>query len=126
AHFVTEGYQVALAGSGQVARAMLADHIPDLILMDLLLPDGNGLQLCHEIKARYAIPIIIITVVSEYETQIEALRDVAEYFFIKPFDEGKLGVLSASMARALKHYGGGPAEEYAIQHLAPTIQVNLH
>ncbi len=125
AHLEGMGYTVTSAESGQEANQLLKQRVPDLVLVDLYLSDSNGLDLCYSLKARYNIPLIIITVENEMETQIAAVRDVAEYYFIKPLDSGKLGLLDVSILRALKHYGGSPSDDYAMQLLGSGLRINL-
>lgn len=125
AHLKTLGYIISTAASSQEANKLMEQRVPDLVLVDIYLPDGSGLDLCYKLKARYKIPLIIITVESQMEMQITAVRDVAEYYFIKPLDTGKLGLLDVSIQRALNHYGGSPSDEYALQHLGPQVRLNL-
>ena len=56
-----EGYQVSVAQDGQTALTLVRSIQPDLILLDLMLPDISGHEVCKRINAQYQIPIIMLT-----------------------------------------------------------------
>ena len=58
------GYGVLTASSASEARKQLRHHQADLLIMDVTLPDGNGLDLCRELKALYHLPVIFVTAMS--------------------------------------------------------------
>lgn len=91
-------YTVAVAGDLETARTHLVTlPLPDLILLDLHLPDGCGLDLCREIRRRYPrLPIVILTACMT--TRQEALSAGADVFMPKPFD---LEELQAVVGRLL-------------------------
>lgn len=86
-----EGYRVSTSGTIEQARAQLKLAVPDIALVDLLLPDGNGLDLIREIEA-LALPtrVLIITGYGDVEVAIEALRAGVADFLMKPLDVGQL------------------------------------
>src|SRR5436190_261783 len=85
-HFVSraledEGYQVRTTGTAREARAVLDRELPDLVLLDLKLPDGTGLELLREIKrAQPELTVIIMTAFGEVETAVEAMSAGAFWF----------------------------------------------
>ena len=85
-----KGYQVWLAESGAEVEAILKDSIPDLIILDLMLPDTNGLVLFFDIKARADVPIIICSGTKRKEDAVLGLRLGAEDFIPKPFSAQEL------------------------------------
>ena len=85
------GYRVTCAANAQMALQAISDNEPDLILLDLRLPDMGGLDVMDRIRARNAnTPVIIITGHGSMRTAIEAMRRGARNFLIKPFNVEKL------------------------------------
>jgi len=84
----SSGYQVAVAASGAQAKAMVEEVRPDLVILDLMLPDMDGLVLCSEIRsqAQSDIPIIVCSGTVRRRDAILALRLGADDFVQKPFD----------------------------------------
>ena len=68
------GYQVLQAETAAQAREQLRWHPVDLIVLDILLPDGSGLELCRELKAQRPIPILFLTALGENQDVVEGLR----------------------------------------------------
>ena len=93
-----EGYTVALAHSMADARRQMAIRAPDVVLLDLLLPDGSGMQLVADIKAQPATAhaeVVLITGHASVETSVQALRMGAADYLTKPLNLKQLrGVLS--------------------------------
>lgn len=81
-------YAVRVAGSLARARALLAEPpAPDLVLLDVVLPDGNGLELCRELKAaRPALPVLLLTARDEAEIRRESRALGPDLFMMKPFE----------------------------------------
>lgn len=81
------GYEVYPASRGKEALQVLEQQAVDLILLDLQLPDIGGLQICKEVRDQYpSLPIIIISVVHEVESIVQALNQGADDYVQKPFD----------------------------------------
>ncbi len=81
---------VRTAGAAETFRRV-ADCSPDLMLVDLLLPDGNGLDLIRTIRARDEFPVLIMTGQPTLGRAVEAMRLGAVDLFTKPFDLLRLG-----------------------------------
>jgi two-component system response regulator MtrA len=82
----TNGYRVWIAESGSQAKEMVRDVRPDLVLLDLMLPDADGLVLCAALKARANVPIIICSGTNRKRDAVLALHLGADDFVAKPFD----------------------------------------
>ncbi len=96
-----EGYTVRVAGTLAAALAEQAEHDLDLAVVDMVLPDGDGLRLLKELKARDPnLEIIVVTAHGSIPKAIEATKAGAFYFCSKPFDPDELLVL---VAKALEH-----------------------
>src|SRR5947208_917981 len=80
------GYEVSTAEDGATAKALLDQVHPDLIILDLMLPDVDGLVLCADLKARMDVPIIVVSGTNRKRDGTLALRLGADDFVAKPFD----------------------------------------
>ena len=87
-NLIIEGYRVDCAASGEEALIKAAEQSPDLILLDLMLPGLDGLDVCRELKANSAtrqIPVIMITAKGEDADIVSGLELGAEDYITKPF-----------------------------------------
>ncbi len=84
----TNGYQVVLAGTCQQGLMMVSSHIPDLIILDLGLPDRDGLELIRSVRS--SIPILVLSARSQEQDKVEALDAGANDYVTKPFGTGEL------------------------------------
>jgi two-component system response regulator RegX3 len=79
-----EGFETAVAGT--VAEALeLARRNPDLVLLDLMLPDGSGFDVCRELRKRSRVPIIMLTARGEEADRVVGLELGADDYVVKPF-----------------------------------------
>ncbi|MGO8678712.1 MAG: ATP-binding protein [Limisphaerales bacterium] len=88
-------YQVLEAVDGQQAIDKAAQFLPDLILLDMMMPEKDGLQACRELRERTsteAIPIVLLTARADEETKLAALSAGASDFLTKPFSTTELHV----------------------------------
>ena len=81
-----EGYTVIAVGTGGEAEAVLERVKPDLVLLDIMLPDADGLILCSQIQARWPAPVIMVSATKRERDRILSLRLGADDFIAKPFD----------------------------------------
>jgi len=85
--FRRDGWQVKVAGDGIEAMDAVEEIIPDLVLMDVKMPNMNGLEATHAIMARNpSIPIIMMTAYGEIEVVRQALEAGVKRCISKPFD----------------------------------------
>ncbi|MGE5455307.1 MAG: response regulator [Methylocystaceae bacterium] len=85
--FRKEGYEVCMACDGQEAVQRAFEFIPDVILMDMKMPNMNGLEACAEIFKKNAnIPVIMMTAYGEMEVVKKALEIGVKKYITKPFD----------------------------------------
>jgi DNA-binding NtrC family response regulator len=86
-----EGYRVEAAVSGSEGLSRIAEHPFDLVLLDLALPDGNGIELLGEIRNRdMELPVVMITAYGTVENAVRAMQAGAANFIQKPWDNEKL------------------------------------
>jgi PAS domain S-box-containing protein len=102
-----EGFQLLAAASGAEALAIVDRHPPDVILLDVMMPETDGYSVADKIKSNLAtknIPIIMITALDNREARIQALSVGAEDFLTKPVDRAELCMRVRNLSR-LKAYG---------------------
>jgi two-component system response regulator PilR (NtrC family) len=93
--FEGEGHQVSVASSVEGARQAILATDFDLVLSDILMPDGNGLELLREIKARSPqTAVIMMTAYTSHKSAIEAMKHGAFNYLSKPFDVEELKILA--------------------------------
>ncbi|EHD22612.1 MULTISPECIES: acetoacetate metabolism transcriptional regulator AtoC [Brenneria] len=98
--FSYEGHQVICAGDGQRAITLYQEQLPDIVLMDIRMPNISGIDALKHMRAiQQDIPIILMTAYAAVETAVEALRLGAFDYVIKPFELDELKLL---MSRALQ------------------------
>jgi two-component system KDP operon response regulator KdpE len=96
------GYAVETAASAQEALTKAAMRPPEAIILDLLLPDGHGTDVCREVRSWSTVPILVLSAVGEERDKIEALDAGADDYVTKPFSgEELLARLRAALRRAL-------------------------
>ena len=81
-----EGYQVRMAHTGADGLAAIAAKTPDLILLDLMLPDMDGLSICRQVTEQRRAPIIIVSAKNDQVDKIIGLEYGADDYITKPFD----------------------------------------
>jgi two-component system response regulator AtoC len=94
-----EGFETAIAGSVHEAQLLFAVRRPDIILVDLQLPDGNGIDLLNRIGHRPGTQIVLITGHASIESAIEALRLGAADYLTKPVNIRRLKALLSRVPR---------------------------
>jgi two-component system response regulator AtoC len=89
-----EGYRTEMAASGQEGISAIAESSPDLILLDLKLPDMSGIEVLRRVKQEHpGIPVIMITAHGTVESAIEAMKIGAVDYISKPFDMEELKIV---------------------------------
>ena len=108
----TNGYHVRQAGTGAAARAEVEHHQPDLIILDLVLPDEDGLVLCSVLKNMTGVPILICSGTQRRRDAFLSLKLGADDFIAKPFDVyDLLARIEVLLRRAAQlHAGDAPLQ----------------
>ena len=95
-----EGFHVACTHTAGAAVVMAAQFHPEIILLDWMLPDMDGLELCRILSAEYNVPIIMLTARADMEDKLKGLESGADDYITKPFDMREVaGRLRAVMRR---------------------------
>lgn len=103
------GYRVFEAGGAQAALAAVELVRPDLLILDLGLPDGDGVEVTRSLRGRDQIPILILSVKDEEGDKIAALEAGADDYLTKPFGVGELHArLRVLLRRVANSHAGSP------------------
>jgi diguanylate cyclase (GGDEF)-like protein len=97
-----EGYEVVTAGDGSEAVKTAAAEAPDLVLLDMVLPDMDGLEVLRIVKAARGdqfLPVILLSVKSDLDSRVTGLRIGADDFLAKPFADAEVLARAAAMLR---------------------------
>ena len=86
----TNGYQALVAHTCSMGLTLFASHNPDLVILDLGLPDRDGLELIRTVRQKYMTPIVVLSARTTEQDKIEALDLGANDYVTKPFDTGEL------------------------------------
>ena len=109
-----EGYDTACTGTVAGALALVADEHWDAVLLDLGLPDGDGLEVARELRATNAIPVLVVTARDEVSSRVAGLDAGADDYLVKPFDRSELlARLRALLRRSAPAAGADPTIEVA-------------
>jgi two-component system KDP operon response regulator KdpE len=84
------GYQVREAEDGAGALSAFEAFKPDVVLLDLMLPDMSGVQVCRELRRKHRTPIIILSVIGEEKMKVATLDEGADDYLTKPFGMDEL------------------------------------
>jgi two-component system KDP operon response regulator KdpE len=108
ASLTAHGYRVLEASEGQEAARLISSHNPEIILLDLGLPDGDGLELTRRLREWTRTPIIVISARGREDDKVDALDAGADDYLTKPFG---MGELLARMRVALRHAREAQAQD---------------
>lgn len=90
ANLLTEGFEVLQASNGKQAVDMAASEKPDLILLDVMMPELDGFDACVRIREFSSVPIIMLTAKGEEEHRVRGLELGADDYIVKPFSANEL------------------------------------
>ena len=120
-----EGYGVVTASDGDEAIAMVASELPDLVVMDVLMPKLSGYDVCERIKQNPATrltPVVLITALHAREHKIRGINAGADDFLTKPVDPHELKARVRSLVRLKRYTDDLDSAESVIMSLALVIE----
>jgi DNA-binding response OmpR family regulator len=100
------GYEVVACGDGESAMRAFSRDIPDLVVLDLLLPDADGIDLCYQMQELAEVPVIMLTSRDAVSDRVEGLRAGADDYVVKPF---AMEELAARIEAVLRRRPATPA-----------------
>jgi DNA-binding response OmpR family regulator len=110
-----EGYQVLTAYSGREALEVLERQSVDLVLMDIMMPEMDGLSAVTQLREHSNVPVIFLTAKSEDTDKILGLNIGADDYITKPFNPVELCARVRSHLRRYKQLGGAPVEDNSLR-----------
>lgn len=108
-----EGFATLEAGDGDEARRLFERGDSSLVVLDLMLPGTDGLELCRWIRARSDLPVIMLTARGEEADRIVGLELGADDYVTKPFSPRELAARVRAVLRRTEAAAGGPGERLA-------------
>jgi DNA-binding response OmpR family regulator len=114
-----EGFATHLAGDGPGAVRTAQEQLPDLIVLDVMLPGFDGLEVCRRIQAERAVPVLMVTARDDESDLIEGLRTGADDYLTKPFSMRELIARVHALLRRVERAAelganGAPAESNVV------------
>jgi two-component system, OmpR family, response regulator len=106
-----QGFAVRQAVSAAEARSRLREELPDLVLLDIMMPGEDGLSLCRHLAESHAVPTILLTARGEATDRIVGLEIGADDYVVKPFEPRELVARIRSVLRRASRGGTAPAED---------------
>ena len=111
-HLTREGFTPEIAGTIEAAREAIGREEPDVILLDVMLPDGDGRDFCRDVRAHSDVPIVMLTARGEEVDRIVGLELGADDYVVKPFSAGEL----VARIRAIQRRGRSPRSRRVADH----------
>ncbi|MEA5039113.1 MAG: response regulator transcription factor [Clostridiaceae bacterium] len=108
------GYRVLAAQTGAAARTIIASQMPDLILLDLGLPDMNGAELIRELRKWTKTPIIVVSARITERDKVDALDNGADDYIMKPFSAPELLARMRAVVRRNSATDLPPDDSYSV------------
>jgi two-component system phosphate regulon response regulator PhoB len=100
-----EGYEVTLAGDGEEALLMVDERLPDLIVLDWMLPKVSGIEVCRRLRQRNEtrnVPVLMLTARGEESDRVRGLDTGADDYVVKPFSMTELGARIRAVLRRIR------------------------
>jgi DNA-binding response OmpR family regulator len=116
-----DGYDVAVAGDGREALSRFGEESFDLVVLDVMLPEVDGIEVCRRLRARSAVPIIMLTAKSEEIDKVVGLEMGADDYITKPFSmrefrsRVKAALRRADMTRSSENGAEGPVASHDLR-----------
>jgi DNA-binding response OmpR family regulator len=110
ANLQTEGYQVLKAKNGMQAVETTVSEKPDLVLLDVMMPEMDGFQACERIREFSNVPIIMLTAKGEEDQRVKGLNLGADDYIVKPFSASEMLARVRAVLRRAKRSAGEVGE----------------
>ncbi|MBN2418405.1 MAG: response regulator [Deltaproteobacteria bacterium] len=101
AYLGKNGFEVKIEGNGNTARNRILQELPDIVILDLMLPGMDGITICREVRSRYSGPIVMLTAMEDDTDQVVGLEIGADDYVKKPVEPR---VLLARLRAVLRRF----------------------
>ncbi|MEO0378056.1 MAG: response regulator [Cyanobacteria bacterium P01_A01_bin.17] len=112
-----QGYEVSVAVDGEEALQVFEEQAPDLVVLDIMMPKLNGLQVCQELRKTTDIPIIILSALGDVGDRIQGLELGADDYLSKPFSPKELEGRIEAILRRTQNESGAESQTNGIIQL---------
>jgi DNA-binding response OmpR family regulator len=104
-YLIRDGHQVERVQDGRTALRRVAEEPPDLVILDLMLPSIDGLEVCRQLRARWPIPVVMLTALGEETDRVVGFESGADDYVTKPFSPRELALRVRSVLRRARGMG---------------------
>ena len=118
---IYEGYQVEVAPDGQLALQRARERMPDLAILDVMLPGLDGIEVCRRLRAEGDVPILMLTARDGTADRVKGLDSGADDYLVKPFAYEEL--LARVRALLRRH---GPRQRKVLRYADLTMDIGMH
>ena len=119
-----EGYETKIADTGKSAIELVSSFRPHLIILDLMLPDMNGLDICRNVTTNFSIPIIMLTAKSDTIDKVLGLELGADDYITKPFNIREVVARVKSIFRRISLLEDNIKSDIEVVKLANGLEIN--
>jgi DNA-binding response OmpR family regulator len=126
-YLIRDGHQVECVREGWAALRRIAEEPPDLVILDLMLPSINGLEVCRRLRDRWPLPVIMLTALGEETDKVVGFEVGADDYVTKPFSPRELAMRVRSVLRRARGGGlQGPSSLGVIKDGELTVDLGAH
>jgi DNA-binding response OmpR family regulator len=111
-YLIRDGHRVECVHDGLAALRRIEEELPDLVVLDLMLPSVGGLEVCRQLRSRWPIPVVMLTALGEETDKIAGFETGADDYLTKPFSPRELALRVRSVLRRARGAGlqGTPSQ----------------
>jgi DNA-binding response OmpR family regulator len=111
-YLIRDGHRVECVHDGLAALRRIEEELPDLVVLDLMLPGAGGLEVCRQLRSRWPIPVVMLTALGEETDKIVGFETGADDYLTKPFSPRELALRVRSVLRRARGAGlrGTPSQ----------------
>lgn len=117
-----EGFEVVLASDGKQALQMFWEHLPQIVLLDVMMPELDGFKVCQKIRETSGVPVIMITARGEDFDKIMGLDIGADDYIVKPFSPGEVMARVRAILRRIERKEEGDEKELLVDNLKINLE----